>query len=137
MGKIFIGVFALILLWIGGSYIFIQLLPDMCNNVVLAQYLSPNNKLKAVTFQRDCGATTSFSTQVSILSSTDTLGNESGNIFIADTNHDAAPIGQGGGPEVQINWLSDSHLQIQKHNLARIFRAETKYEGIKIEYIHF
>ncbi len=135
--KILIGAFALTSIFIGGLYLFIQSLPDMCNNVVLAQYLSPNNKLKAVTFQRDCGATTSFSTQVSIISSTDALKNESGNIFIADTNHDAAPIGQGGGPEVQINWLSDSHLQIQKHNLARIFRAETKYEGIKIEYIHF
>ncbi|GAB3368001.1 MULTISPECIES: hypothetical protein [Giesbergeria] len=135
--KILIGVFALILLCIGGLYLFIQSLPDMCSNVVLAEYLSPNNKLKVVTFQRDCGATTGFSTQVLIISSADALENESGNTFIADTNHDAAPIGQGGGPEVQINWLSDLRLQIQNHKLARIFRAETKYEGVNVEYVHF
>lgn len=135
--KIFIGIFALILLCIGGLYIFAQSLSDLCGNVVLAEYPSPNKKLKAVIFQRDCGATTGFSTQVSILQSTSALENEGGNIFVADTNHGAAPADQGGGPEVYVNWLSDTHLQIQHHKAVRTFRADTKSEGVKIEYLTF
>lgn len=138
--KILIGIFALMLLCIGGLYLFIQSLPDMtdmCGNQVLAQYLSPNNKLKVVTFQRDCGATTSFSTQVSILPSANALENASGNIFVADTNHGAAPAGQNGGPEVQVKWLSDTHLQIQHHSLVRIHRVESEFEGVKVEHLAF
>ncbi len=110
---------------------------DICGNHVLAQYSSPNNKLKVVTFQRDCGATTSFSTQVSILPSANAIGKESGNIFVADTNHGEAPADQSGGPEVQVNWLSDTHLQVQHHKLVRIHRVESEYEGIKVEYLTF
>ncbi|HEY8118515.1 MAG TPA: hypothetical protein VIE91_04685 [Methylophilaceae bacterium] len=135
--KILIGISTLILLCIGGLFLLIQSLPDMCGNQVLAEYPSPNNKLKAVTFERDCGATTGFSTQVSILSSASVLENEGGNIFVADTNHGAAPAGQGGGPEVQVNWLSETRLQIQHHKLVRIHRAETKSERVQVEYVTF
>jgi len=109
----------------------------MCGNQVLAEHPSPNNKLKVVTFQRDCGATTDFSTQVSILPSANALKNESGNIFVADTNHGAAPASQGGGPEVQVNWLSDTHLQVQHHKLVRTHRVESEFEGTKVEYRTF
>lgn len=135
--KILLGVFSFILLSIGGLYLFIQSLPDMCGNEVLVEYPSPNKKLKAVAFQRDCGATTGFSTQVSILSNVSVLENEKGNIFIADTNHGAAPSGEGGGPEVKINWLSDAHLHIEYHQLARNFRAESVFKGVKVDYRTF
>lgn len=138
--KILTAIFALILLCIGVLYLFIQSLPDMsdiCGNQILTQHLSPNNKLKALTFQRDCGATTSFSTQVSILPSTDALGNEAGNIFVADTNHGAAPEGQSGGPDIQVNWLSDTHLQVRHHNLVRIHRNESEFDGVDVEYLTF
>ena len=135
--KILVGIFAIFLLCIGALYLFVQSLPDLCSNVVLDEYPSPNNSLKVVTFQRDCGATTGFSTQISIIPTGSTLKNEGGNIFSANTNHGSAPAGPGGGPEVQINWLSDSHFRIQHHKLVRTLRAEKKAEGVKVEYLTF
>jgi len=135
--KILIGTFSLLILSVVGLYFFIQSLPDMCANEVLAVYHSPNNKLRAVIFQRDCGATTGFSTQVSVLSSAEALENKGGNIFVADTNHGAAPAGRGGGPELQVVWLSDNRLQIQYNKLVRIFRAEKESDGVEIEYATF
>lgn len=40
---------------------------EMCANRVAVEAKSPDNRYKAVIFERDCGATTDFSTQVSIL----------------------------------------------------------------------
>jgi hypothetical protein len=38
----------------------------MCGNYVVAEKISPDGRRKVVVFQRDCGATTGFSTQVSL-----------------------------------------------------------------------
>src|SRR5687767_10343542 len=40
---------------------------DMCGNDIQLTVVSPDRKLKAVVFERSCGATTGFSTQVSVL----------------------------------------------------------------------
>src|SRR6266550_3254126 len=72
-----------------------------CGNELLKEVASPNGRMKAVVFQRDCGATTGFSTQVSVFRRDQRLPNEGGNLFAADTNHGAAPSGQGGGPVVE------------------------------------
>lgn len=132
--NIVIGIFTLFLLCIGGLYLFVHSLPDLCRDAVLAAHPSPNNKLNAVIFERDCA--TDFSTQVSILPRTSAL-EEYSSIFVADTNHGAAPAGQGGGPEVRITWLSDTQLQIQHHKMAHIIRAETKSEEVEVGYDTF
>ena len=58
--------------------------PDMCGNEIIKTITSPSNKKKLVLFERNCGATTGFSTQISIINDNETLGNESGNIYIAE-----------------------------------------------------
>jgi len=110
---------------------------NLCRNEVLAETYSPDGKFKAIAFQRDCGATTGFSTQVSILKSPSTLGNEAGNVFISDTNHGAAPSGPGGGSEVRLEWRTPSVLKISHHQKARVFKAEQKFGFISIEYEPF
>ena len=77
-----------------------------CGNELLREVASPDGKMKAVVFQRDCAATTGFITQVSVLSKDEKLPNESGNVFSADTNHGVAPSGEGGGPVVEVGWFS-------------------------------
>jgi len=68
-----------------GGYIFLStLFSNMCGNEVFSVVVSPNKKHKAVLFQRDCGATTEFSTQISILDKNAKLLNKSGNILTAD-----------------------------------------------------
>lgn len=108
-----------------------------CRNESVSELNAPGNAVKFVVFQRNCGVTTGFSTQVSLLKVGETLKNEVGNIFIADTNHGRAPSGVGGGPEVRIKWVSDTHLQIHHHQLVRIFLAEKNIGGVRIDYATF
>ena len=67
---------------IGGYILFIRSFSDICGNEIAVELISPDKNYKAVIFQRDCGATTGFSTQVSVLGVNEELENKSGNIFI-------------------------------------------------------
>jgi hypothetical protein len=105
-----------------------------CSNQILKQIPSPNKKMKAVVFQRDCGATTGFSTQVSILSFEQDLPNDGGNIFVADTDHGNAPSGAGGGPVVEVSWTSETELLVRHDKRARVFHNEPSLANIRIRY---
>jgi len=86
-------------------------LPDnLCANDNLRESVSPNGALKAVLFRRDCGATTSSSTHVSILTATRKLPNEGGNVFVV-----------GGEPLVVVRWIDDRHLSISGGGSATAF----------------
>ncbi len=99
---------------------------SMCANQVLQEIPSPDNKLKAVVFQRDCGATTGFSTQVSVIKSDEKLSNTGGNVFSADTDHGKVPAGPGGGPYVNVNWIGFHDLEIIYPQQARKFQSVDK-----------
>ena len=101
---------------------------------MIGEHPSPDGKYKAVLFVRDCGATTGFSTQVSLLRSNAQLKNGSGNLFIADTDHGKIPSGQKGGPEVRIVWEGSKDIYIVHHENARVFKAEKKVNGINVNY---
>ena len=105
-----------------------------CANSPLFELLSPNGEFKAVAFSRDCGATTSFSTQVSLLGPNDVLPKEGGNLFAADTNHNSAPSGPGGGPVVRLAWAGPSVLRVERHPLARVFLSRPSLNGVQVEY---
>ncbi len=119
-----------------GSFVWLLsgMFDGLCGNTLLAETPSPEGNLRAVVFERNCGATTSFSTQVSVIESGSTLPNEGGNVFVATTGHGKAPSDQGGGPDVQITWLSPTVLRIEYHPLAEVVRAETSFESVRVEY---
>lgn len=97
---------------------------------------SPDHKNKAILFERNCGATTGFSTQISIKKFKKKLKNtEKGNIFIADDDHGKAPPGITGGSPVKIIWINNDSIQIEYHPKTRIFKNIAKYKSIKIGYI--
>ena len=73
---------------------------DLCGNKVLTDVASPDVHNHAVVFERDCGATTGFSTQVSILPAGRAIS-DGGNVLIVDDDHGRAPNGPGGGPSVE------------------------------------
>jgi hypothetical protein len=58
-----------------------------CGNAVLQDLPSPEGRRHAVVFTRDCGATTAFSTQVSVLPS----DHDTDVRYVADTAGVAAP----------------------------------------------
>jgi hypothetical protein len=109
--------------------------PDMCGNEILAEFPSPQGNRKVVVFQRDCGATTGFSTHASILGIAQVLKNESGNVLTSDTDHGAAPSGPGGGPALVVAWQSESSVQLSVHPKARVIKRESKVGGIHVSYV--
>jgi hypothetical protein len=118
----------LVILTMGGFVLllFLSLSPigdDPCGNDNVAVVLSPNKELKAVTFRRNCGATTAYSTHVSILPVNTELRNEAGNVLSID--HE---------PPLAVRWIDDHHLRISGAGAARAGSQLTRFQGIEITY---
>ena len=101
---------------------------------MVAEYMSPDGRTKLVVFQRDCGATTDFSTQASLVTPDAKLPGSGGNLFSADTDHGLAPEGPGGGPELRVRWEGPKALLLQHHSKARVFKAERRLDGVEVRY---
>src|SRR3990167_7849007 len=93
------------------------LLEDSCRNQILGETPSPDGSLNLVIFERDCGATTGFSTQATVLAAGAALPHSGGAVFfVTDDNHGAAPSGPGGGPELRAHWEGPTRLVLQHHS---------------------
>lgn len=106
---------------------------DDCVNTVISRADSPDGLHSAVMFQQDCGATTGFSTQISVVERGDEPSG-SGNTLRADGNHGAAAPGDWGGPWAGMTWLSSNRLLIRYAAKSRLFGQENEVLGVKISY---
>ena len=106
---------------------------DACQNTIASRSLSPNGALAAVLFQRDCGATTGFSTQISIVHPDD-KPTGAGNAFIADDDHGAARVGSWEASWAETKWLASDHLLIRYAAKSRLFKRNASVSGVKITY---
>jgi hypothetical protein len=95
---------------------------SMCGNHEIARVTSPGSRFDAVLFQRSCGATTGFSTQVSVVPVGTALADVAGNVFIADDDHGRAPTAGWGGPPAHIEWSDGQRLTVRYARDARVFR---------------
>jgi hypothetical protein len=96
---------------------------EMCANEPVASVLSPSGANKAVVFTRDCGATTSWSTQVSILRGSEQLPNEAGNTLVVE-----------GKAPVQVTWTSESTVTLRGTSEAKRFKKEGAVNGVSVVY---
>ena len=106
---------------------------DGCNNDVVSEVKSPDGARKAVLFQRDCGASTGYSTQISILDR-DSVPSAAGNVFIADARHGTAEATKWGGPWADAHWLSSDRLVIRYDQRARVFKAANRQFSVTVTY---
>lgn len=106
---------------------------DICSNTHISRADAPDGLHSAVMFQRDCGATTGFSTQVSVVAQGE-LPSGSGNAFRADDDHGAAATGTWGGPWAETRWLAPDQLLIRYAAKSRVFEQEHEVSGIRISY---
>lgn len=106
---------------------------DGCQNEIVQELASPDGRLKATLFQRDCGATTGLSSQVSVLQPDETISG-SGNVFVADSDHEHARLGAWGGPAVVIEWMSSQNLHITYASGLRVFKQEERIQGVTLTY---
>ena len=74
-------------------------------------------------FHRGCGATTGFSTQVSIIPATDSLPNKSGNTLVIA---DKVPL--------HVQWRSGSALHLSGIGSDKVYKQESKVMGVVVSY---
>ena len=101
----------------------------LCGNEVVRRVDAPDGKHSAVLFERDCGATTGFSTQISILDAGEKPSG-GGNAFIADGGRRAT----WGGPWADMEWLAADRLRIRHDPQVRLFKSEANVSGVAISY---
>lgn len=95
-----------------------------CVNEPSQTIVSPLRTLKVVVFSRDCGATTGFNTQVSILGANETLPDEGGNTFISNMS---LPI--------VMRWSSDSALQISGIGNASPIKQNPHISAVAVTFV--
>lgn len=99
---------------------------NMSSNDIVKSIDSPNGEYRAIAFIRDCGATTDFSPQVTLLKKGHKFRNVPGNIFIG--NHSKF---------IDISWKDDSTLIITYDcDKKDIFKQEKNKYGVHIIYNH-
>ena len=100
-------------------------------NILIKEILSPVGENKVVIFQRDAGATTGFSVQVSVLKSNQDLKNsEKGNIFVIAGNKTDFESGK----LFDISWVDEKTLNITLHSDKKVYKQVEKLENISIQY---
>ena len=125
--KVLAAIFIVFLGLVGiGVYFLSNLFSGMCANEIFSEVQSPDGKFRAVIFQRDCGATTGFSTQISLILAKDKLENEGGNIFIVDGHPNDRKIG--------ITWQGPKKLIIKNGSGLQSHKKESRYQGVSIDY---
>lgn len=106
---------------------------DVCVNEQVSRTDAPDGLHSAVMFQRDCGATTGFSTQISLVKPGDEPS-RGGNTLRADADHGAAATGDWDGPWAEMEWLAPDHLGIRYAAKSRLFEQADQVSGVKISY---
>ncbi len=96
---------------------------SLCGNQIGYEEKSPSGKLRAVAFERDCGATTGSTTQISILPNNQELPNEPGNVFIAD-----------GDLRIGIKWEAKDKLVITYPRGAKVRLKRETQSGVSIRH---
>ena len=121
--KTLIGCSVFLLLVMGAAfYGFSRLMDgdDGCGNVPVQTVLSPDGRLKAITFARDCSALDGYGTHVCIVKAKQNLFSWDGVVFSADVG--GAMMEKQGNIPIHLSWTSTSELQIGYDGRAEIQR---------------
>ena len=94
-----------------------------CENEQIAVSPSPSGSTRAVVFNRSCGATVGFNTQVSVLRGKSPPPNEPGNTLILE-----------GQVPLRLLWKSESELTVVGSLGSKPFKREGKIGAVAVVY---
>ena len=106
---------------------------DDCINTAVTSKDAPDGRHQAVLFERSCGATTGFSTQISVVGAGE-QPTDKGNVFIADDDHGSAQAANWGGPWAEMVWLSPDRFLVRHDAKARVFTQAARVSGVQIRF---
>jgi hypothetical protein len=87
-----------------------------------------------VVFVRDCGATTGFSTEVSVVAAGARVSG-GGNVFDADDDHGAVPLqGPHHALALDVRWLDGTRLHVGYPAGTRVFKHDGRHGAVRVEY---
>jgi hypothetical protein len=127
-----LGCFAFVLIPCCGGWSLVGywIFSGICANEVRRTVLSPDGKLKAVAFRRDCGATTAYSYQLSVIPAGQDLPNWGWNVYSGE----AAENGK-------FHWKGPRTLVVESNDPGRLFVRSVdvqtgwfQHETVRVEY---
>ena len=95
---------------------------DFCGNQILEKQVSPNGQWQLIKFDRDCGATTGNSIQISILPNNIALGNEAGNTFVSEVD------------SVSMQWIGEKEVLIRYPEYLKTYTKEASIQTVRVSY---
>jgi hypothetical protein len=109
---------------IGATCLWLSLTPN-CEDTVKTEVRSPSGNYIATLYERDCGATTNFSTIVSLRASTDKFDGEMGRVFVVE-----------GQPQLNLVWKDNTSLRVECSECQSkdIFKREMNWQDVNISY---
>ena len=113
----------------------------LCRNELIAADTAPGHRYEAIVFVRNCGATTTFGTHVSIMDRGAPLGNDDvGNVLsidaacCVDPRSRVLPRNSVGGPVATARWIASDTLAVTYASAVRVFRQALVQRGVRILY---
>ena len=109
---------------IASAIALVSCMPIECKDTVLSESWSPQGKIIATVFERDCGATTAKNIQVCFRSSAVAFDPKKQESFLVlETDK-----------KIELIWTNEEELIVQIPNQARVFREKIESSGVKIKY---
>jgi hypothetical protein len=109
-----------------GYFVLDSMFSGMCGKEQYITLLSPDKAHKAVVFQRDCGATTGFTTQVSVLDADQELENEGGNVLVSSGKPSELPL--------SLIWIDSTKLLVKGASEINPSTKNHNVPGVEIKY---
>jgi hypothetical protein len=111
-----------------------SMVSETCGNTISSTVPSPTQEWKIVTYSRSCGATSGFSTHISVLKTNQSLPNEGGNAFSAYSEQGRASINEAGLIRIESEWLNEKTILVKYDSMATVDEQDDRVNGITIEY---
>lgn len=105
-----------------GKSVLDLIIGDSCGNEIIQSLPSPDDERIAYVFKRDCGATTDYSYQLTVLKADKQFQNESGNAFISDRSF-------------SVSWTGDRKLEVEYAPHAENYKMDRRVKEVQIEYL--
>lgn len=120
--KTFSAILAVVVVLVLGWFVVlgVALTPE-CENTIVRSVENDSRKFVAILFERSCGATTGYSTQVSIVLFGENLRDEVGNVYIANGRPDNSSI----------TWLDSNTLRVNGTTKDAYKRAD-EIHGVRV-----
>ncbi|RIK26600.1 MAG: hypothetical protein DCC55_39880 [Chloroflexi bacterium] len=105
----------------------VWLVSGMCDITMIQRVrYSPSQERKLVVFERNCGATTGFTTHVSVLAAERELPNQQGNLFVMD--------GHPQWTQVTATWIDEDQVLIRYPTGPTVYKSNERFWRTKVTY---